>query len=647
MGLKRHEGEQGLFWTLSLEQPKGAGGKKPSGGASGSGPRIKPSGGPCPESTWSPETNPWPELRGDIVIDVETHDPGIQEGRGPGWAFRDYGKLVGIGVAHEGGKYYYPFAHEGGGNLPQDQVLRYFEDQLKNPSLTVGFHNAPYDLGWLRRYGIFVHGQIHDTQTMAALLDEHRKSYSLDSVAQDYLGRGKDESLLKAAAAHFGLDPKGGLWRLHSKFVGPYGEGDCGTTLDLMKLLRVEIEAQGLDKVYQLERDIIPILVEMRWRGIRIDLDRAERVKGELLEKERAISQRIRSLTGVSVEIWAAESIAKAFDNAGLTYPRTEKKEAPSFTADWLSAHPHELPKLIVKARQLNKLRTTFVEGHILGHEVNGRIHPQFHPLRSDEGGTVSARFSSSNPNFQQLPSEPEDLPYVRALCLPEEGEQWAALDYSQQEPRITVHGAAAAGCTGADKMVRAYHDNPKTDLHGYVAQLMHLDRTPAKVMNLSIIYGRGGASVCRELGLPTRFTDTGREIAGEEGQALIDQYAAELPFMRELSDKVKARLAKVGHVVTLAGRRCRFPEGMSHHKGLNRWVQSSAADMIKVAMVNLYREGIVPLVTVHDENGISSPSPTHALKAARIMEEAIPLRVPVLVDVEMGPCWGEVVKIN
>ena len=161
---------------------------------------------------------------------------------------------------------------------------------------------------------------------------------------------------------------------------------------------------------------------------------------------------------------------ASTFDTHKIDYPHTEKG-APSFTADWMAKHKHWLPRLIVQADRLNKFAVDFLETYILGHVVNGRVHAEIHPHRSDEGGTRSLRFSYSNPPLQQMPARDKELaPLIRSVFLPEEGEVWLKPDCSQQEFRFICHYAARHKLDGAATAVAAYQNNPDTDFHQLVS---------------------------------------------------------------------------------------------------------------------------------------------------------------------------------
>jgi DNA polymerase I-like protein with 3'-5' exonuclease and polymerase domains len=305
------------------------------------------------------------------------------------------------------------------------------------------FHNAMYDVCWLRSYGIKINGHIIDTMVMASLIDENRLSYSLNSVGFDYLGEVKDEKALLDAAAAAGIDAKSEMYKLPAMDVGAYAEKDATLTLKLFKKLSGEIQRQKLEKIFDLETQLFPCLIDMKFKGVRVDVEKAHLLKKRLTQQEQALLLDVKKETGIEPQIWAARSIAKVFDKLNLPYERTVKSQAPSFTKNFLSEHKHPLVQKIAKAREINKAHTTFIDT-ILKHEHKGRIHADINPIRSDQGGTVTGRFSYSNPNLQQIPARNKDLgPMIRGLFIPEENCTWGCFDYSQQEPRLVVHYAA------------------------------------------------------------------------------------------------------------------------------------------------------------------------------------------------------------
>jgi len=393
----------------------------------------------------------------------------------------------------------------------------------------------------------------------------------------------------------------------------------------------------------------------MRFLGVRVDIESAHKLKGELLEEEKECLQIVKKETGVDTQIWAARSIAQVFQKLNLPYDSTEKTNSPSFTKNFLQNHPHPLVKRIARAREINKAHTTFIDT-ILKHSYKGRIHAEINQLRGDNGGTVTGRFSYSNPNLQQIPARNKELgPRIRSLFIPEEGHRWGVFDYSQQEPRLVVHYAALQNLYGAGEVLDAYHDDD-ADFHSIVAEMAEIPRSQAKTINLGLFYGMGKNKLQAELG-----------VSKEKSDDLFKQYHNKVPFVKQLMDNVMQRAQGSGKVRTLLGRLCRFhlwePNQFGIHKALphdaallehgpgikraytykalNRLIQGSAADMTKKAMIDLHKEGIIPHIQVHDELDISVIDHTHAAHIKEIMEHAVSLEVPNKVDYESGPNWG------
>ena len=621
-----------------------------------------------PKSDWLPPEHPFPEGILDakeIAIDVETRDPGIKT-MGPGWATGN-GEVVGYAIAVAGWKGYFPVGHAGGGNMDKRIINKYLQKIFASPADKI-MHNAQYDLGWIRRMGFTVNGRIIDTMMTAALIDENRFSYSLNSLCYDYLGKTKSEKMLTEAAREFGVDPKAEMWKLPAMYVGPYAEVDAEITLELWDHFRNILNKEDLWAIWTVETDLLPCLVEMTERGIRVDVDQAERTKQELMRREKLVRKRIKEIAGKEVEIWAGASIAKAFDAANIPYPKTEKG-SPSFTKKFLEDHPAELAQRIVAARNLNKIQGTFIDSILRFVATDGRVHGHINQLRSEGGGAVSGRLSMNNPNLQQIPArDPELGPMIRRLFLPEEGEQWAAIDFSQQEPRILVHYAHAFAeyknmdMPGVTEFVEAYNENPDMDFHTMVAEMADIPRKQAKVINLAMMYGMGVTKLSEQL-----------DITLPEAKELTKQYHARVPFVKGLMQGVQRSLEdkrSSGSLRSLGGRKARFDmwepdefamnKAMPYqdavnaygpttrlkraytYKALNRLIQSSAADMTKQAMVDVYKSGTVPLLQVHDELAFSVKTLEQAKELAVMMQNAIKISVPNKCDIELGPNWGD-----
>ena len=614
------------------------------------------------ESDWIPPAE-YPDLtdRSMIAIDLETRDPNIKI-KGPGWATND-GEIVGIAVAADGFKGYFPIAHEAGGNLDRAMTMKWYANLMASNADKI-CHNASYDIGWTQAAGIKVNGKIIDTMIAGAVIDENRRGYSLNALSKDYLGEIKSEVKLREKAEEWGLDAKADLWRLPSSFVGEYAEQDAELTLKLWRKFETEIKLNNLTSIFNLEIELLPILIEMRAHGIRMDMEKASKLKIDFVQEEKKKLNEIKKLSGHDVELWAAASVAKAFDALKVPYDRTEKTQAPSFTSNWLVNCPHPLAKLIREAREMNKFHSTFIDS-IFKFEHKGRIHAEINQLKSDSGGTVSGRLSMSNPNLQQVPARNKEFgKQIRSLFLPDEGTKWGSFDYSQQEPRLVVHYASSvdSGFEGSFELIKAY-ETEDADFHQVVADMADIPRSQAKTINLGLFYGMGAAKLSRELGIDT-----------DAAKALLAEYNRKVPFVKQLANRCMAVADKKGCVVTIRGRHCNFnmweprsfgaytamtqQEAFSKYdmkdlkragtyKALNRLIQGSAADQTKQAIIDCYNNGHRPLLQIHDELCFNIKGEADTLAIKDKMEhclDGVPMKVPSKVDIAIGDNWGDAV---
>ena len=608
-----------------------------------------------PQTEWTrPEEFPDLSHHDEIAIDLETQDPDLKS-LGSG-SIVGRGKVVGIAIAVEGYSGYFPFAHESGDNLPKDQVIQWFRSILKSDADKI-FHNAMYDVCWIRSMGLTINGQIYDTMIAASLINENRYRYDLNSLGWDYCGRGKNETELNNAAKEWGIDPKAEMWKLPAMYVGNYAERDAQLTLELWQRMQKELSDQDLAAIFDLETDLFPCLVAMRFKGVRVNVEQAHKLKEQLASEEKQILLKVKKETQIETQIWAARSIAKVFDKLKLSYDRTRKTNAPSFTKNFLSSHSHPIVKMIAKAREINKAHTTFIDT-IIKYEHKGRIHADINQIRSDSGGTVTGRFSYSNPNLQQIPARNKDLgPMIRSLFIPEEGCEWGCFDYNQQEPRLVVHYASLQQLPSAASVVTAFKEGT-ADFHNIIAKMADIPRAQAKTINLGLFYGMGKTKLQAELG-----------VSKERAEELFATYHSHVPFVKQLMNAVSNRGQQRGQIRTLLGRLCRFPlwepnyfgmhkalpyeQAIQEHgqaikragtyKALNKLIQGSAADMTKKCMLELYKEGIIPHIQIHDELDISVESDKKAKRIIEIMETAVDLEVPNKVDYESGKTWGNI----
>ena len=622
------------------------------------------------QTEWFPPDD-FPDLSkyDEIAIDLETKDPDLKT-KGSS-SMRGQGDVVGIAVAVRDWSGYYPIAHESGPNMERKKVLGWFQDVLKTKADKV-FHNAIYDMCWIHRLGLTVHGTVVDTMVMTSLVNENRFRYDLNSVAQHYTGMGKNESALQEAAKDWGVDPKAEMYRLPAMYVGEYAERDAEVTLALWQDLKKEIEHQDLQSIVELEQKVFPCILDMKVKGVRVSESQVDQLDHQLKLSYDKYIKRIHDDTGMYPEVWAAKSIELVCNKLGIDdFDRTEKTQKPSFTKNYLKNHKHPVLRAIASARELDKLKNTFLES-IKNYVYNGRIHADIHQLKGDFGGTITGRLSYSNPNLQQLPNYSNIGKGIRSIFMPEEGRRWGCFDYSQQEPRLVVHYALATlGTTGVQSIADKYDEageNPydsdiqkAADFHSMVAEIADIDRGQAKTINLGLFYGMGKAKLQAQLG-----------VTEQVAKDLLETYHSKVPFVKQLIHHTMDRAQQRGWIRTILGRKCRFnmwePASFGMHKpqtfddacmehgsrnikraftykALNKLIQGSAADMTKQSMINLREAGITPMIQLHDELNVSYENEEEADKIKEIMEQAVPLKVPNKVDFEDGECWGDIVN--
>lgn len=635
--------------------------------------RVQP---PIPDTGWTPPRE-FPNLSSTktLTIDTETYDPHLEE-LGPGWARGD-GHIVGVSLAADDGPgWYFPIRHtvEADWNLDPQMVLSWLRDTISSPKPKIGA-NLYYDVGWLAHEGIQVGGDLYDVQLAEALLSE-TDLVNLDALGERYLGRGKQTNLLYQWCSDFyGGDANGkqrkNLWRAPPRLVGPYAVEDVHLPRDIIKLQWRRLMAEGLTEVFRMECDLIYLVVAMRYAGVRVSLERANHLREELMRREALAQTNLDTLACSHVEVTKPDSIARAFDRLGLPYPHTAKTGKPSFTKVFLKNTHNPVADAVNDIRGLQKLRGTFIESYILGAHVNENVHCEFKLLRGDDDGTRSGRFSSANPNLQNIPIRHELAKDLRGMFVPFPGHRgWRKFDYSQIEYRLLVHFAVGLG---ADEARRQFNEDPDTDYHEYVINLIKeltavvLERRPAKNMNFGLIYGMGQDKLIRELG-----------VDDAAGKKLFEAYHRAIPYAHETMRYFNDEATRTGIIRTIMGRCSRFDLWESSdwgqariglpyeaallkfgeirraftHKGLNRKLQGSAADIMKKAMWLAWKQGVfsytgVPTLTVHDELDFSDPGNCDDAFAhlKHVMENAIPLSIPIKVDEERGPDWGHTEK--
>jgi DNA polymerase I-like protein with 3'-5' exonuclease and polymerase domains len=636
-----------------------------------------------------------------VAVDLETYDPNLKT-KGLG-AVRKDGFVTGIAIATKNQSLYFPIAHAMTDNLNVNDTWEYLDEKLfKNKNIRKVFHNAMYDVCWIRSaIGHMPQGQLLDTMIAASVIDETRMRYSLDAISKDYLKESKYKyDLAEKSLAECGIkDPMSNMHKLPYSLVKDYAEQDVNLTLKLWNLFEKKLdevlytktnedgskELKTCRQIFELETKLFPCLVDMKFKGVKIDVEKAKTL-GKLLEKRRDnLVKIIKKRTGIDVEIWAASSIKNLLDHQEITKYKKTKAGLPQLPKDFLKTHENRYLRMIVKARECDKAKGTFVEG-LLEFVHEGRIHADINQIRSDQGGTVTGRFSMSNPNLQQIPSRGIIGKKMRELFLPEDGCVWGSFDYSQQEPRIVVHYALKLGLPGTDTLKDEFNKED-ADFHQIVADMAQISRTMAKTINLGLFYGMGKIKLASELNL-TR----------PKANALFAEYHAKVPFVRRLSQDLIEFAEEHKLLFTLKDRFCRFNKWETRnrewnntinryepvpiltrqdaetafkaellekfkdnvadnymqdfdryykpaftYKALNRLIQGSAADMTKKAMVDLYEKGILPQIQIHDELCLSIKNDNDALVVKETMEQAIPLEVKNKVNYKKGKNWGSI----
>jgi DNA polymerase I-like protein with 3'-5' exonuclease and polymerase domains len=601
-----------------------------------------------PNKTWTPPAV-LPHLDSVIAIDTETRDPHLKE-TGPSFK-RGAGEVVGIALADKNTSIYLPIAHSGGGNIDRNLVINYVRDTINRASEVI-MHNACYDLGWLDTLGLSVSCPVRDIMVAEALLDEERYSYSLDNLSHDYLGRGKDEAGLRIAAdayamANKSFDPKSDMWRLHSGYVGAYGEADARNTYDIYPLQLRRLSDENLLRVWELENEVTKALVYMTKMGVPVDQEAAERLRDEMWEEEKKLQQQFKG-----VDIWSTDQIAHYLIKHGVQIPRTDKGNY-SVTKEFLANSPNDICRALNSLRGLNRLRKVFVEDGALNGTYRGRIHADFKQTASDEGGTRSGRLSSSSPNMQQIPKRSSWGKRIRSLYVAETDTLWCKADYSSQEPRLQVHYALLDKLPKAEEAAQAFRDGIK--LYTFFEEITGLPYDTCKMLCLGIGYGMGKAKMSETLG-----------VSLDECESILSRFNTHAPFLRQLFDRTMRVADKRGTIRTIYGRVAHFNKwstgfggsvfdtrdkaiaasdsGMVERaftsKALNRLIQGSAADQSKLALVECFKAGMDIRLPVHDEINAMVSTEAEAKQLAEIMEHVIELKVPTVADLDIGRTW-------
>lgn len=662
-------------------------------------------------SNWLPLDNP-PNLDSAWIlgVDTETYDPQLEEA-GPGWA-RGKGHIAGVSIAAEDragnvGSWYFPLRHtvEPQYNLDPDRVLPWLDKVLSDSRPKVGA-NLLYDIGWLRWEGVRIRGPFHDVQFAEAILDNNAL-VALDVLSKKYLQLGKyvDELEPWVLEAYWKGKPSSrwrkDIYRSSPRLVGPYAEADAWQPLQIIKKQWYAVQQEGMGAVYDLEHGLIDMLIAMRMAGVPVDVEQAYLLREQLTDQIHGEYEALFAEFGIALESTTSSQLARILDVIGITYPRT-KVGSPSIEKEWLRDLPHPIGDRLNLLRELEKMVGTFISSYIIDKQVNGLIYPQFHPLKSDDGGTKLGRYSSSDPNLQNIPVRTDLGTQIRSLFIPRRTEGHTRIhkkDLSQVHYRILADIAVDRGDGSADALRRSYIDDPTMDYHMKVYQSaapllgwptnyvydaqgrviadnqskeIKQKRKPIKNVNFGLIYGQGETSLAYKAGFDKSAANT-----------FFNAYHRAAPYVKATMEAVQFEAERMGYVTTLLGRKVRFdmyepkrergkraanpPPPLPWdravevygtnlqlaflYKSVNYKIQGSEPDIIKSAQLAMWNSGVfdttgVPLYTVHDENDWSLPPPNPQLDEAMryiayLMENTLKLRVPLAVDSKEGINWG------
>jgi DNA polymerase-1 len=612
-----------------------------------------------PETNWTPPLQlPQFHENEELALDTENHDPELTS-KGPAH-LRGQGHVAGISLSNGTKSVYLPIGHQGGGNLDKGIVRAYLLDLFRTPRTWI-VANGQYDLGWLHTLGLRPQGYIWDIQLADALLNEERlDGYSLEAIGKRWLGSGKDEKVLREAASAFGFRPKEDMWRLHSRFVGTYAEVDALRTWQIKQHQYPQIKAEDLMAAMNLEAKLVPIMTDMTLRGIRIDTPYAEELNRRWMLEETSLLGQLKLNQN---DIFMPDVVAHICKQAGVAPLKTEKGN-DSFGKDYLSAVNDPTLNLLLKVRAINRTRGIYLEQNLLINPYQGRLHPQYIQMASDEGGTRTYRFSCKNPNAQQFPKRSRlfDAKAIRKCLIPEEGCQWAKLDYWSQEPVLQNHYALLAGLPGAEEVRDAFAQGIK--LYTFVAEKTggRCTYDQCKEIVLGRSYGMGKAKMASRM-----------NMAVSECDEVLTAFDEIVPYVKLLARSVSNRAQDRGYIKTLLGYRRRFNlwvprtsygeerefhrplilenaqqmwpnkplERAGTHKAFNALIQGGSANQAKLAVVTAVEAGIMPTLLVHDEiNSGNITSEAQARQLKEIMEHCIELKSPARADLDLGSTW-------
>ena len=557
--------------------------------------------------------------------------------------------LVGFSFAVEPEEaWYLPIGHSYLGapdQLDRKLVIERLKPLLEDPEKAKIGQNVKYDALVLRRAGIDVKGVSCDTMLASYLANSAAKSHGMDALAADLLdyrtipysdvaGSGKKQICFS---------------EVEIEKATVYAAEDADITLRLAEKLEPMVVAEEQEKLFhEVEMPLMEILTDMEWTGVRIDADFLGQLSSEMEGKLAALEQEIHDLAGVNFNIGSPKQLGEVlFEH--LQLPRGKKtKTGWSTNVEVLTnlAGEHEIAARILDYRSVSKLKSTYTDAlPKMVHPESGRIHTSF-----NQAVTATGRLSSSDPNLQNIPIRTEEGRRIREAFIPSEGNVIISADYSQVELRILAHMADEPTLKQSFADNEDIHIRTASEVFGMFPEMVTAEqRRQAKTINFGVIYGMGAFSLGKDLGISTK-----------EAQVFIDNYFARYANIKGFMESCREEARAKKYVTTILGRRCAIPEidssngavrSYAERNAINYPIQGSAADIIKVAMVNIARRleeeklAAKMVIQVHDELVFDVPEAEAEKVQALVkeeMENAVPLSVPLLVEVGVGKNWKE-----
>ncbi|MFH0933449.1 MAG: DNA polymerase I [Nitrospirota bacterium] len=553
---------------------------------------------------------------------------------------------VGLALSIEKGHpFYIPFSHfypRVPSQIKKEDILKAISPIFEDEKISKIGHNLKYDILMLKGEGILIVGTLFDTMIASYLINPNRQNHNLEEVALEYLSKRK-KTFTEV------LDKKSSFAEVPIEDGASYAADNVGLCLELKEILFNKLKEESLEKVYfDIEMPLIYVLVDMEEVGVKIDTRRLNDIAKELERELDGIQRRIYFLAGEEFNINSPKQLSRVlFQDLGFQ-PTKKTKTGFSTKLSVLEelAESHELPREVLNYRSLTKLKTTYVD--VFPQLVNpktGRIHTSF-----NQTATATGRLSSSEPNLQNIPIRGDWGRRIREAFLADEGNILLSADYSQVELRILAHLSQDKGLLDAFRGGLDIHARTASELFG-----IPMDKTTpsmrriAKTVNFGVIYGISPFGLSETL-----------SISRDDARKYIDQYFERHPGVKRYIEKTLEGAKKRGYVVTLMGRKRSIPElknqnSMTRQQGerfsINSPIQGTAADMIKIAMINIgksfkdRRLKAKMILQVHDE--LLFELPVHELWAVtdivrEKMEGAVDLSVPIKVDIGYGMSWAE-----